>query len=534
MPSPHQNNVRHVATNINGQGMGTVWNEGYFTDVGYTYGYYREISPVFQRFCLLINGYAAADSGADSHHCELGFGQGVSINIHAASNPGEYVGTDFNPAHAAHASSLAAASGSRARLYDDSFEQLLNRNDLPQFDSISLHGIWTWVSRDNHKIITEFARRHLKPGGVFYNSYNCFPGWSPAYPLRQLFALHDRYASTPHSAEARVSAALQFTESLLNAEPNYLKAAPHLPERLKGIMKQNTHYLAHEYFNREWNCMYFTDVVDALEPAKLDFACTAAPLDCVDAVNLGQKGQQFLAGIDHPLLREQARDYFVNQQFRKDLYLRGATRLSPIEQRQRLLETRLVLLQTADSVPMKVNGSAGEASLQESVYGPIVRALADKQYSPKTMREIATALPELNWAQLQQAACILVGMGAVGPCQDEAAAKAVSKRCAALNQHLCERARLGSEVSYLASPLLGSGISVSRFEQLFLRMCQTGKRTADDLAQNVWQILAAQGQRIVKEGQTLETQEDNLRELAHQAQTFIDTRLPILRALLIA
>src|SRR5690606_36123584 len=144
-----------------------------------------------------------------------------------------------------------------------------------------------------------------------------------------------------------------------------------------------------------------------------DFACTAAPLDCVDAVNLGQKGQQFLAGIDHPLLHEQARDYFVNQQFRKDLYLRGATRLSPIEQRQRLLETRLVLLQTADSVPMKVNGSAGEASLQESVYGQIVRALADKQYSPKTMREIATALPELNWAQLQQAACILVGMGAV-------------------------------------------------------------------------------------------------------------------------
>src|SRR5690606_7692367 len=145
--------------------------------VGYTYGYYREISPVFQRFCLLLNGYAAPESGADANHCELGFGQGVSINIHAASNPGHYIGTDFNPAQAAHANSLAAASGNNARLYDDSFEQLLNRDDLPQFDSISLHGIWTWVSRDNHKIIAEFARRYLKPGGVFYNSYNCFPGW---------------------------------------------------------------------------------------------------------------------------------------------------------------------------------------------------------------------------------------------------------------------------------------------------------------------------------------------------------------------
>ncbi len=151
-----------------------------------------------------------------------------------------------------------AAAHSNARLYDDSFEQLLARTDLPQFDSISLHGIWTWVSRDNHRFIAEFARRHLKPCGVFYVSYNCFPGWSPAYPLRQLFALHDRFGVAPHGASARVDAALQFSEALLAAQPNYLQAAPQLPERLKTIMGQNRQYLAHEYFNREWNCMYFT------------------------------------------------------------------------------------------------------------------------------------------------------------------------------------------------------------------------------------------------------------------------------------
>src|SRR5690606_4507587 len=137
-----------------------------------------------------------------------------SVNIHAAANPGRYIATDFNPGHAAHANGLAAVAESQAQLLDDSFEQMLARKDLPQFDSISLHGIWTWVSRDNHKIITEFARRHLKPGGIFYISYNCFPGWSPAYPLRQLFALHDRYASTPHSAEARVSAAFNASDNL--------------------------------------------------------------------------------------------------------------------------------------------------------------------------------------------------------------------------------------------------------------------------------------------------------------------------------
>ncbi len=514
--------------------MSTDWNEGYFTDVGYTYGYYREISPVFQRFCLLLNGFASPEAGAEANHCELGFGQGVSINIHAASNPGHYIGTDFNPAQAAHASSLAAASGNRARLFDHSFEQLLNRDDLPQFDSISLHGIWTWVSRDNHKTITEFARRYLKPGGVFYNSYNCFPGWSPAYPLRQLFALHDRYAAKPHSAEARVDAALKFTQSMLDAQPNYLKAAPYLPKKLEGIMEQNRHYVAHEYFNREWNCMYFTDVVDALTPAKLEFACTATPLDTVDAVNLNQEGQAFLAGIDHPLLRQQARDYFVNQQFRKDLYLRGAMRVTPIEQRQRLLDTRLVLLQQAETVPFKVNGAVGEATLQEAIYRPIINLLADKQYAPKTIREIAQLQSTMNWGQILQAVAILVGMNAVAPCQDENAVKAVGKRCAALNQHLFERARLGGEVAYLASPVLGAGIAVNRFEQLYLHFFQAGKKTAVDAAQGVWQILAQQGQKIIKEGKTLESQEENLAELTQQAKTFLDTRLPIMRALQIA
>ena len=198
--------------------MSDTWNEGYFTDVGYTYGYYREINPVFQRFCLLLRGFAAPAPAPDAQHCELGFGQGVSVNIHAAANPGGYVATDFNPGHAAHALALARAAGSGARLYDDSFEQLLERADLPQFDSISLHGIWTWVSRDNHRVIAEFARRHLKPGGVFYISYNCFPGWSPAYPLRQLFAVHDRFAATPHGAAQRVDAALKFSQDLLAAQ----------------------------------------------------------------------------------------------------------------------------------------------------------------------------------------------------------------------------------------------------------------------------------------------------------------------------
>ncbi len=513
--------------------MSDTWNEGYFTDVGYTYGYYREISPVFQRYCLLLRGFACVES-ANAYHCELGFGQGVSININAAANPGHFVGTDFNPAHAAHANSLADSFSGDTRLYDDSFEQLLARTDLPQFDSISLHGIWTWISRDNHKLIAEFARRQLKPGGVLYISYNCFPGWSPSAPLRQLFTLHDRFASATKTGTARVDAALQFSEALLKANPLYAQAVPNLDGKLKTIQGQNRQYVAHEYFNRDWNCMYFTDVVDALAPGKLEFATTASPFDTVDAINLGADAQTFLQAIDHPVMREQARDYFVNQQFRKDLYVRGATRLTASEQRDRMLNTRVVLTQLADSVPSKVTGALGEATLQQDIYAPLLEALSAKANAAKTLRQLATAVPTMTYGVLSQAISILIGMGAVAPCQSEAAEKQAQNRCNALNQHLCLQAQFEKRVEFLASPVTGGGVGVSRFEQLFLLSIKQGKKQPAEWAHQVWQLLGSQGERLVVEGKILETGDENLAELTRQAEAFAEKSLVVLKALRVA
>ena len=41
------------------------WNEGYFTDTAYTYGYFRDVSPVFQNFCLLASPLTGCGVGAD-------------------------------------------------------------------------------------------------------------------------------------------------------------------------------------------------------------------------------------------------------------------------------------------------------------------------------------------------------------------------------------------------------------------------------------------------------------------------------------
>ena len=47
----------------------------------------------------------------------------------------------------------------------------------------------------------------------------------------------------------------------------------------------------------------------------------------------------------------------------------------------------------------------------------------------------------------------------------------------------------------------------------------------------VWQLLAAQNQKLLKEGKPLETPEENLAELTVQATEFAEKYLPILKAL---
>ena len=82
--------------------------------------------------------------------------------------------------------------------------------------------------------------------------------------------------------------------------------------------------------------------------------------------------------------------------------------------------------------------------------------------------------------------------------------------------------------------MTGGGVTVSRFRQLFLLAIAQGKKQPTEWARLMWQILLSQGQKIIKEGKTLESSEENIAELTEQAQSFADKQLPILKALQVA
>ena len=510
----------------------TDWTAGYVADIGYTYGYYQELNPLRVKLAFLNAGLVPPETGTA---CELGFGQGMSANLHAAASMTQWHGTDFNPAQAGFAQELAAVSGSGAKLYDDAFAEFANRPDLPDFDYIGLHGIWSWISDENRRLIVDFIRRKLKVGGVLYISYNTLPGWAAFAPMRHLMTEHaEVIGAEGHGIVSRINGALDFTEKLLATNPSYVRANPQIADRINKIKEQNRHYLAHEYFNRDWHPMHFSTMAEWLAPAKVGYACPVHYLDHIDAVNLTAEQQAFLKEIPDAMFRESVRDFMVNQQFRRDYWVKGARKLSALEQAEQLRAQKVLLNTHRSDVSLKVTGALGEASMSEAIYNPILDFLVD--HKPKTLGQIEQALKDkgVTFAHLMHAVMVLTGAGHLTAAQDDAAIAKAKKHTDKLNAYLMNKARGSSDFNYLASPVTGGGIAVGRFEQIFLLALSQGKKQAAECAQFAWQLLAAQGQKIVKDGKTLETVEENVTELASQATVFMEKKLSVLRALQIA
>ena len=241
-----------------------------------------------------------------------------------------------------------------------------------------------------------------------------------------------------------------------------------------------------------------------------------------------------MADIHDPMFKQTVRDFMVNQQFRKDYWVKGARRLTALEQAQGLKEQRLVMTAHRPDVTLKVTGALGEASLSESVYAPLLDLMSDHRV--RTMAELEQALKvsDISFAQLIQMVMVLCGNGTFTAVQDETAITKAKKHTDKLNTHLMLKARSSNDIGFLASPVTGGGVGVGRFHQLFMLALQQGKKKPEDWAAFVAQILAAQGQKIVKEGKPLETAEEHLAELTTQAHEFAVKQLHILKALQIA
>lgn len=503
----------------------------HYAELEYTAGYYHEPGPAHLRFCGLIAGVDVAVPKAPTY-LELGMGQGVSLAVHAAASEGDFWGVDINPAHVENTRALAASFDGAMHLDAQDFETFAARDDLPLFDVITLHGVWSWVSDASRRVIVELIRDRLKPGGVVYLSYNCQPGWASRSPVRHLLKLG--HAARPgQDPEVRIEAALEFMEDVAAADSRFFAENRPAASHAASLRKVGPQYLGHEYLNADWHVPYFSDVAEALSAADLGFVTSARLLDRVNAIHLPPAGVALMDRQKDPVLRESVRDFLVNQQFRPDVFAKDARTLSPAEQTARLDAQAFVLACGLDEIDFQLTGAQGEVVLSEATYGPLALALASDDFRPKSTTDLLAApgVSGLRRNDVIAALINLVGMGVLRPAQPFT--PDVRARCDAWNRLVLDRAVTGPHLKHMASPVTGGGVLTPRSAQLFMRAWLADARTPDAIALSVWEVFQTTRERAARNGKDMVTRDDNLSALGDMARRFLDQTVHLYRALAI-
>jgi hypothetical protein len=179
-------------------------------------------------------------------------------------------------------------------------------------------------------------------------------------------------------------------------------------------------------------------------------------------------------------------------------------------------ELRVALSTSRTEVPLKVKGSLGEATLRQEAYEPVLDALAR---GPRTVRQLLADqhVSALGFASLSECLTVLIGAGHLQPCLNQNGDEDRSACTRAFNNAVLHRAVLSDDLAALASPVTGGGVPVDRISQLFIL---AHRQKQADAAQYVWSVLEGQGQRLIRDGKTLETREDNVSELRDKFAIF--------------
>ena len=506
------------------------WTDGYVSDIAYTTGFYRELAPSYLCYAAQLQGQHTPDPDKPFAYAELGCGQGFGTNILAAAYPhGQFIGVDFNPAQIANARSLAEEAGlDNVRFRHESFRDTadLPDNALPALDFVALHGIYAWISEANRRAIISIIDRWLKPGGLVYLSYNCMPGWAAMAPFQRLLVEHAE--RNPGRSDRQIGIGFDFVAQLRAADMAYFSQNPAVPKRIDGMKDKDQRYLAHEYLNGTWQPLFFTDVARELAAAKLSYVASASLLENFDALSLPPKAREVVAGATDPVFRELLKDFAINQQFRRDIFVKGARQMTPVEKQRVLLDTPFAALKAPSTMTFTFKTPLGEAAGQPEIYTPIAEALSAGHTSIRAVNAKAGIDP----TRLLQAFALLTASSQAHPAMAGPKKGSGQGPAQRLNRAVARRSLLGEPYRYLAAPGIGNGVNAGDVDITALDAIRTDKVTKpEELAQAIWKRFAPVNRRLVKDGQPLQSEAENLEELRGRAQAALTQQLPVWKEL---
>jgi SAM-dependent methyltransferase len=294
---------------------------GYVTDTTYADTFFRELSPVWLNYVAALHGVAPRPIDGAFNYLELGCGFGTSSVINAGAFPrGSFHACDLNEAHIESGRAYARRLGiENIQLQARAFGDVL-KDDLPQFDFIVLHGVYSWVDAPARDEIRQLIARQLLPGGLVYVSYNALPGWSHELPLRKLLV---ELAETGEGTAAdRSESAAAEINRLGDAGLRYFTANPRAKAAVEAYVRGEGRYLAHEFMNQAWEPFYAVDVADELAAIGLHPVGSATLANNHLPLIVDATAAEAIATLPTARQQQLAVDFAVNQRFRRDVFVR--------------------------------------------------------------------------------------------------------------------------------------------------------------------------------------------------------------------
>ena len=502
---------------------------GYFTGAGYTFDAQSEPSPERLAFLALLNRHRPPEICGPFQLLELGCGQGFNLCLQAANYPqARFLGIDFNPEHIAHARSLAAATGlANIRFEQADFLELEQAAGgcIPwgEIDFTVAHGILSWVSPEVRRSLMRLAERALRPGGLFYLSYNTLPGWLALLPFQHCVS---SLQGPRGDGQPALDAARELFQGLRQANALVFSSQPQLASRLEGLGHYDPTYLLHEYNNSHWQPLYANQVIEPLRELGLDYLGSATLAENFEGL-LPVPAQQQIQRQSDPALRELVRDLVTNQSFRRDVYVKGLDTLWPLEASAALQQVRLCSLLDPDA---PVNDSSfhfsfdwGEFHGNRDWIRALLTGLGD---GSRSLAELEPAIPSGTPQRLLlQNLGLLLGSKAVALVPGERD-RGPSQR---FNAHIAASVAAGANYSAVACPLSGNLHRLAAMELLALNALNQGCNEAA-LAGAIDASLRALDQHLMRDGQPL-VESERQAELERVADDFRCRCLPLLRRL---
>ncbi len=462
--------------------MNVPWSHGYCVSTSYTSDYYRELAPNWLDFAVLLKGLRPPreKEGIPFQYLELGCGTGLGLCLLAGAYPeGQFVGVDFQPDHIVQALRLARQLGLKNIhfleadfLELDKNPQILRTSDSPtrEFHYIVAHGVVSWLSVQVQQALLSIVSKSLALGGLFYCSYNTYPGWLAMSNFQHMVSLErQRYADS--DLGSALTAARTNLISLLGSQESplaLLQSSPRLFDELESIARFSTTYLAHEYACEHWAPLRVADMHKLCTEHKLRFISSATLPEIFDDLVADQLKPTILNETD-PIIRQTLLDLATNKYFRRDVFVRGIEVMPPACAAQRLGGLRFRLLEAPSVEAYRFPTCFGEILGHFDGCHTIEMALAG---SPSSLSDIQSTTGEAL-GDLLRALALLVHVNRIGIDRGDAADQA-RESSQKINQFITAQMQEGQSYSWLIAPNIGTCVSFNLVELISTQAISDG------------------------------------------------------------